>query len=81
MKMIKVFKIQKKKIISNSSNLNSSSSVPVFLKSTIPDADIKMNDLFEFSESSEADQSKFKNKIIKKNMSKNTKLTNWFVKK
>ena len=40
-----------------------------------------MNDLFEFSESSEADQSKFKNKIIKKNMSKNTKLTNWFVKK
>jgi ribonuclease HI len=71
----------KKKIISKCSNLPSSSSVPVFLKSTIPDADIKMNDLFEFSESSEAEQSKFKNKIIKKNMSKNTKLTNWFVKK
>ena len=77
----KSFQNTKKKIISNSSNLNSSSSVPVFLKSTIPDANVKMNDLFEFSESSEADQSKFKNKIIKKNMSKNTKLTNWFVKK
>jgi ribonuclease HI len=62
-------------------NKNNKDVMPVFLKSTIPDASVKMNDLFEFSESSEEDQSKFKNKNIKTNISKNTKLTNWFVKK